>query len=154
MRQDMARYLADTSIWAWANHGQRPDISAKLAQRVERGQVATCVPVALEVMHRAETGAQYEHVFGALLEPLDWLPLDDAASRRALQVQRELAAAAHGKHRRPAEDYLIAATAEVAGADVALWFFDRDLRIICEHTGQPFEAEESTGPGHDAGGAA
>jgi hypothetical protein len=29
-----------------------------------------------------------------------------------------------------------------------MWFFDNDLRIICEQTGQPFEAEESTGAGH------
>ena len=27
----MPRYLADTSIWGWANSGRRPDIAAKLA---------------------------------------------------------------------------------------------------------------------------
>ena len=25
--------------------------------------------------------------------------------------------------------------------EVLLWFFDKDLLIICEHTGQPFDAE-------------
>jgi len=144
----MPLYLADSSIWAWANKGPRPDINEKLAERVERGEVATCVPVALEVMHRAETGVQYEQLFGALLEPLDWLPLDDACSQRAINVQRELAVTSHGNHRRPAVDYLIAATAEIAGDDVILWFFDNDLRVICEHTRQRFDAEESTGPGH------
>ena len=144
----MPLYLADSSIWAWANKGPRPDINEKLAERVERGEVATCVPVALEVMHRAETGVQYEQLFGALLGPLDWLPLDDACSQRAINVQRELAVTSHGNHRRPAVDYLIAATAEIAGDDVILWFFDNDLRVICEHTGQRFDAEESTGPGH------
>ncbi len=144
----MPLYLADSSIWAWANKGPRPDINEKLAERVERGEVATCVPVALEVMHRAETGVQYEQLFGALLEPLDWLPLDDACSQRAINVQRELAVTSHGNHRRQAVDYLIAATAEIAGDDVILWFFDNDLRVICEHTGQRFDAEESTGPGH------
>ncbi len=144
----MPLYLADSSIWAWANKGPRPDINEKLAERVERGEVATCVPVALEVMHRAETGVQYEQLFGALLEPLDWLPLDDACSQRAINVQRELAVTSHGNHRRPAVDYLIAATAEIAGDDVILWFFDNDLRVICEHTGQRFDAEESIGPGH------
>ena len=34
-----------------------------------------------------------------------------------------------------------------AGEGVVLWFFDRDLRVICEHTGQPHESEESTGAG-------
>jgi predicted nucleic acid-binding protein len=144
----MPLYLADSSIWAWANEGPRPDINEKLAERVERGEVATCVPVALEVMHRAETGVQYEQLFGALLEPLDWLPLDDACSQRAINVQRELAVTSHGNHRRPAVDYLIAATAEIGGDDVILWFFDNDLRVICEHTGQRSDAEESTGPGH------
>jgi len=84
-------------------------------------------------------------LFSALLEPLEWLPLDEAAGRRALAVQRELAATSHGDHRRPAVDYLIAAAAERAG-EATLWFFDKDLRVICEHTGQPFEAEASTAP--------
>lgn len=144
----MARYLADTSVWAWANKQARPDIREKLAERVERGEVCTCVPVALEVMHRAESSGEYETLFAALLEPLDWLPLGAAASQRALDVQRELAAQSHGNHRRPAADYLIAAVAEAARDDVAVWFFDNDLRVICEHTGQPFEAEFSTGSGH------
>ena len=144
----MPLHLADSSIWAWANNGLRPDITEKLAARLERGEVATCVPVALEVMHRAETSSRYEELFRTLLEPLDWLRLDDDAGRRAIDVQRELAGASHGRHRRPAVDYLIAATAERAGDEVILWFFDNDLRVICEHTGQRFDAEESTGPGH------
>lgn len=144
----MTLYLADSSIWAWANEGPRADINEKLAERIERGEVATCVPVALEVMHRAGTGAQYEQLFSALLEPLEWLPLEAGASERAIDVQRELAGTSDGNHRRPAVDYLIAATAAIAGDDVILWFFDKDLRVICAHTGQPCDAEESTGPGH------
>ena len=143
----MPLYLADSSIWAWANKGNRPDIAERLADRLERAEVATCAPVALEVMHRAETSAQYEELYGALLEPVEWLDLDVHGSRRAIEVQRELAARSHGNHRRPAVDYLIAATAEQAGEDVVLWFFDKDLRVICDHTGQSFEAEDSTGPG-------
>jgi predicted nucleic acid-binding protein len=144
----MPAYLADSSIWAWANRVQRPDIKEKLADRLVRGEVATCAPVALEVMHRAETSEQYEELFRTLLEPLDWLPSEDVVGRRALAVQRELAASSHGNHRRPAADFLIAATAELAEDDVILWFFDNDLRVICEHTGQPSDAEESAGPGH------
>jgi len=141
-------YLADSSIWAWANKRSRPDIQEKLAERLERDEIATCVPVALEVMHRAETADQYEELFNGLLGPLRWLELDSAATRRALDVQRELAGRTHGNHRRPAVDYLIAATGELASAEVVTWFFDRDLRVICEHTGQLFEAETTTGPGH------
>ena len=140
----MPRYLADSSIWAWANKGSRPDIAEKLAERLERGEICTCVPIALEVMHRAETGDEYEQLFAALLEPLDWLPLTDDIAHRGLDVQRELAAQSHGRHRRPASDYLISAVAE-AEDDAILWFFDRDLGMICVHTGQPFDGEESTG---------
>lgn len=142
----MPRYLADSSIWAWANKGSRPDIAERLAERLERGEVCTCVPVALEVLHRAKTGEEYEGLFAALLEPVDWLALTDEGSHGALEVQRDLASSSHGGHRRPATDYLIAAVAEAA-EDVVLWFFDRDLRVICEQTRQPHQAEESTGPG-------
>ena len=139
----MARYLADSSIWAWVQKGTRLDIDGKLADRLQRGEVATAPPIVLEVMHRARSGAEYEEIFEALLAPLDWLPLTEQASERAVAVQRQLATTTHGNHRRPAVDYLIAATAELAGGDVVLWFFDDDLRIICEHTGQPFEAESA-----------
>lgn len=144
----MIRYLADSSIWAWADKKDRPDIRRKLATRYEAGEIVTCVPVVLESMHRPETPAQYEERFQAFFEPLDRVPLEDAAVERALEVQRQLAIRPHGNHRRPAVDFLIASAAEAAGEGIVLWFFDRDLQVICEHTGQPFEAEESTGPGH------
>ncbi len=143
----MPSYLADSSIWAWARDGRRTDITGKLADRFERGDVCTCAPVVLEAMHRARTGAEYRDVYEQLFEPLDWVALTEQASRRAVEVQRELAATTHGNHLRPAGDYLIAAAAELAGEGVVLWFFDRDLRVICEHTGQPHESEESTGAG-------
>lgn len=144
----MTLYLADSSIWAWANKRSRPDITEKLAKRLERGEVATCIPVALEVMHRAETGTHYDELFGGLLAPLRWLELGEEASRRAIEVQGELAAGPHGNHRRPAVDYLVAAVGELSEPNVVTWFFDKDLRVICEHTAQQFEAEATTGPGH------
>jgi len=141
----VTRYLADSSIWGWANSGRRPDIAAKLAERITDEEIATCVPVALEVLHRARSGAEYERLFELLLEPLEWLPLGEGASRRALEVQRALAVTTHGNHLRPAVDYLIAAVAETAGPDCVLWALDRDLRVVCEHTGQPVEAEGPDG---------
>lgn len=143
----MPRFLADTSIWAWAQRPERLDIREKLADRYEAGEVVTCTPVILEAMHRPETSDQYRERFDRIFAPLERLPLADTSVERALEVQRELAATSNGSHRRPAIDFLIAATAEAAGEEVVLWSFDRDLRVICEHTGQPSEAEESTGPG-------
>ena len=99
-------------------------------------------------MHRAETGSQYDELFDGLLAPLRWLPLNDSASHRALEVQGQLAGGSHGNHRRSAVDYLIAAIGEVVDEPVITWFFDKDLRVICEHTGQLFEAESTTGSGH------
>ena len=144
----MPRYLADTSIWAWAQKAERPDIRERLADRYEAGEIVTCVPVILEAMHRPQTGSLYMERFDQLFAPLERLPLEDANTERALQLQRELAEASNGSHRRPAIDFLIAAVAEAAGPEVVLWCFDRDLKVICEHTGQPCEPEESTGPGH------
>jgi predicted nucleic acid-binding protein len=142
------RYLADTSIWAWSQKSERPDIRERLASRYELGEIVTCVPVVLEAMHRPETSDRYRERFDGLFAPLDRIPLENPAIERALEVQRELAKESDGNHRRPAIDFLIAAAAEAAGPEVALWCFDRDLKVICEHTGQPCEAEESTGPGH------
>jgi predicted nucleic acid-binding protein len=136
------RFLADTSIWGWASSGNRPDIQSKLADRFESGELVTCAPIGLEVLHRARTGLEYERLFGQLLKPLDWLPIDERIARRALAVQREMAQASHGNHLRPAIDYLVAAIAEAADG-VRLWAFDRDLELICAHTGQPHEAEQS-----------
>jgi predicted nucleic acid-binding protein len=141
-------YLADTSIWAWSQKAERPDIREKLANRYEDDEIVTCVPVVLEAMHRAETGRQYRERFDQLFAPLERLPLEDASVERALEVQRDLAKAFDGNHRRPAIDFLIAAAAEAPGSEVVLWCFDRDLKVICEHTGQPSEPEDSTGPGH------
>jgi predicted nucleic acid-binding protein len=144
----MVRYLADTSIWAWAQKKERIDIREKLAARYEAGEIVTCVPVILEAMHRSETSARYERQFSDLFAPLERISLDGSGAERALEVQRELADKSDGSHRRPAIDFLIAAAAEAAGPEIVLWSFDRDLRVICEHTGQPGEPEESTGPGH------
>jgi len=142
------RYLADTSIWAWAQKRSRLDIREKLADRYEAGQVVTCVPVILEAMHRPESSAAYRQQFDQVFAPLERLPLEGSSVERALEVQRRLADESDGGHRRPAIDFLIAAAAEAAGAEVVLWSFDRDFEVICEHTGQPGECEESTGAGH------
>lgn len=143
----MPRYLADTSIWSWANKADRRDIRQKLSRRVAADEVVTCVPVALEVMHRPDTSGKYERQYTDLLEPLDWLPLTDAAGERAMEVQRLLATQSDGAHRRPAIDFLIAAVAELRD-DVVLWAFDDDYAVIAGATGQAVEIETSTAPSH------
>jgi predicted nucleic acid-binding protein len=132
-------FLADTTIWAWARRDAA--IRNKLADRVADGEVVTCVPVALEVLHSARTGTEYDEDLTATLGPLEWIPMSEQAGLRALEVQRALAHTTHGAHRVPAVDFLIAALAERAEHETVLWHADRDLGRICGFTGQAEEHE-------------
>jgi predicted nucleic acid-binding protein len=131
-------FLADTSIWAWA---KRDDgIAEKLGSRLAQAELATCVPIALEVLHSAGDGSEYEEDL-AVLAPLQWLPLTGHAADRALELQHGLASTTHGAHRIPTIDYFIAALAEEAGPPLVLWHLDSDLARLCEFTGQAHEPE-------------
>ncbi len=143
----MASYLVDSSIWIAQQRRRGSYVDELLTQRYEDGEVVTCAPVALEVLAGAPDGGSYARDWEIVFSPLRWLPLEERSSRRALVVQRALAATTRGVHRRPALDYLIAACAEAAG-DVILWHWDHDLRLICEHTGQPQEAEHTRARRH------
>lgn len=136
------RYLADASIWIAQRRRRGSYLDELVTERYEDGAIVTCAPIVLEVLGGARDGATYSRDWDFVFGALDWLPLDDRASRRAVDVQRALASKTRGAHRRPALDYLIAACAEAAD-DVVLWHWDHDLRIICEHTRQPHEAEHA-----------
>ncbi len=141
MTSALTVYLADTSIWSWAYGRRSPEIADKLGARLDADELATCNPVVVEYLHRARTGLELEQLLEEAFMPLRWLTTGGRAWSRALAVQRSLAGAGHGRHRRPALDYVIAATAELA--DAVLWAFDRDMAVICEHTGQPCELESA-----------
>ncbi len=144
----MSLFLVDSSIWIALQRGGPEYLAALVAKRYEADQLATCAPVALEVLVGPPDGRTYDEGWSSVWEPLRWLPLGDAAARRALLVQRELAHTTAGGHRRSALDYLIAACAEEAGRDVVLWHWDSDLTVICEHTGQPHESEHERARQH------
>lgn len=143
----MTRYLADSSIWIARQRAAPSYLDQLLSDRIGDGQVLTATPIVLEVQSGSQSGDDYEQDWRRVWTQLTWLPLDDRASRRAVEVQRGLAATTRGAHRRPALDYLIAACAEAAD-DVVLWHWDHDLRLICEHTGQPHEAEHARARRH------
>lgn len=134
-------YLVDSSIWIRRARAGAEDLDARFRERYTRGEIATCVPVALEVLVGPKNGAAYDADFHAIWAPLTWLPLREQAVERALVVQRELAHAQPGGNRRRPTDFLVAACAEDAGGDVVLWHWDLDLAVICAHTGQAHEAE-------------
>lgn len=137
----MPLYLADSSIWMGRRRPGAGNLQQRFLDRFRRGEIATCVPVALEVLVGAPDAVAYERDWATIWKALFWLPLGQQAMRRALEVQHDLVYPGTGAHRRVAVAYLIAACAEDAGPDVVLWHWDDDLAVICEHTGQPEERE-------------
>jgi len=89
---------------------------------------------ALEICYSAPNLADLEALIAGQ-RALEWLPVSEAALDRALEAQRLLAAHRGNGHRRPIPDLIIAATAELHGAEVL--HVDRDYEVIGEVTGQP-----------------
>ncbi|MFD9395818.1 PIN domain nuclease [Streptomyces sp. NPDC060000] len=126
------RFLVDKSAWERFRHSP---VKARLLPLVERGLVATCAVVDLEILYSTRNGADHARV-RMLREGFDWLPCTDEIGIRAVQVQGLLAA--KGQHRRTSvADLLIAAVAERHG--VTLLHYDADFEGIAEITGQATE---------------
>ena len=131
-RPRLSVLLADKSALEWA----RRDDRARTAFLNLRNAhvVAACHVTALEICYSARNLADLEALLAGQ-RALEWLPVSEAAMDRALQVQRLLAARSGNGHRRPIPDLIIAATAEMHGAEVL--HVDNDYDIIAEVTGQP-----------------
>ncbi len=126
----MPVYLADTS--AWHRSGAVFERWASLSAGRE---LATCPPVALELLYSARSKDDYlglrDHLAGFVQ-----LPLDERASDRAGETQASLAERA--QHRGPTPvDLLVAAIAEVN--DAVLLHYDRHFESIVRVSGQPAE---------------
>lgn len=140
----MPLYLTDSSIWIAARNRRGTYLPELLADRIERDEIATCVPVALEVLGGPPSGAVLDHEWDALWKTLRWIPVTAAEQERALDLLRSLAHTTAGAHRRRPIDYIVAAAAEAEQrlrGDVVLWHWDSDLTVICDHAGIPHEAE-------------
>lgn len=126
----MPLYLADTSAWNRSKvAGERWDAL------VERGEVAVCTPVILELLYSAQSKREYR-ALAYDLTGFPHLPLDgetDAAARRAQALMAE-----RTQHRgaKPI-DVLVAAIAETHGAVVL--HYDHQFDAIARATGQPTE---------------
>jgi predicted nucleic acid-binding protein len=128
----VARYLADTSVWA--RLGQ-PAVRAALAPHVDRGLVGTCPIIDLEILYSARTGAEHDH-FRAQRTAFEYFPLTDEIAQRAIEVQGLLAQTA--QHRSVSiPDLIVAATAERYSLTVL--HYDGDYQRITQITGQPAE---------------
>jgi predicted nucleic acid-binding protein len=128
----VARYLADTSVWARL---QQPTVRSALGPQVDRGLVGTCPIVDLEVLYSARTGAEHDH-FRIQRTAYEYFPMTDEVAQRAVEVQGLLARTA--QHRSVSiADLLIAATAERNRLTVL--HYDGDYDRIAEITGQPVQ---------------
>jgi predicted nucleic acid-binding protein len=115
--------LPDTSVWVdFSRRGKRGDAAA-LAQLLDAGEVATCGPVAAELLAGAE-GEVAQRIW-EMLDSLSWARLDRAAWRQAGAVAGELRRAGQTL---PLTDVAIAVAAARAG--YALWGVDADFERL------------------------
>jgi predicted nucleic acid-binding protein len=124
--------LADKSALEWARRDDRAR-AAFLSLRTAH-VIAACHMTALEICYSARNPADLETLLEGQ-QALEWLPVGEEAMDRALEVQRLLARHRGNGHRRPIPDLIIAATAELHGAEVL--HVDSDYDLIAEVTGQP-----------------
>ncbi|MFI9065299.1 PIN domain nuclease [Streptomyces sp. NPDC053429] len=126
------RYLVDKSAWARLH---LPAVRDRLMPLLERGVLATCVIVDLEVLYSARNAEDHSRVRSAR-RGFEWLPMTNEIGDRAIEVQGLLAQS--GEHRRTSiADLLIAATAE--RHSVVVLHYDADYDGIAKVTGQPME---------------
>lgn len=126
--------LADTSAWT-TRHRDR-QVAADFDARTERGDIATCRPVVLELLRTARDAPMFDATLAGLNRLRD-LPIARREWDRAADVMRALVAG--GRHRHvKMPDLLVAAAAEAA--EVPVLHYDRDFELIAEVTGQPVRA--------------
>jgi predicted nucleic acid-binding protein len=128
----VAKYLVDQSAWARL---RQPAVKASLLPLLDRGLLATCAVVDLEILYSTRNATDHARV-RAVRQGFEWLPLTDEIGIRAVEIQALLAE--KGLHRAvPVPDLLIAATAERHG--VAVLHYDGDFDTIAAVTGQATE---------------
>ena len=124
------KYLADKSALERQRHsaGARAIIATLLAENA----LASSHISAMEVLYSARNRDEYRRQ-RVSENGLSWLPVDEVAMDRALEVQGLLAE--RGQHRLPIPDLLLAATAE--RHDATVLHYDKDFDLIAGVTGQP-----------------
>ena len=130
--------LLDTSVWSRLRDGRIGEAeSAKLATRIERGELAMTEPLLLEMRYSARDGEDFA-LLAEELEAMPLLKLDTAALQRALDAQAQLAADKRVSHRVKPIDLLVAGVADRHKA--AILHYDGDYDLIAKHTDLNFES--------------
>lgn len=125
----IAEYLVDKSVWARL---AKPDVRDAFVPFANRGLLATCAMVEMELLFSARSPRDRDRI-RQQLRAFEWLPCPDEIWERATQVQCELVNS--GEHRSvKIPDLLIAAIAE--RHDVAVLHYDQDFDRIAKVTDQ------------------
>ncbi|WP_026923983.1 PIN domain nuclease [Glycomyces arizonensis] len=128
----VATHLADTSVLARL---QKPAVAEVVVPLIDRGLVAVCAVVEMEIRVGAKNPRHRDNVSEWLLG-FERLPISDDIFNRAIDVQFDLVeTSGHRTVRIP--DLLIAAIAE--RHRVTVLHYDKDFDRIAEVTGQPTE---------------
>ena len=125
-------YLIDKSALARMQHAQ---VQERVGPIIEAGEAATCSIIDLEVLYSTRNREEHTRTRARRGRAYRRVALTEAIFQRAVDVQCMLAA--HGQHRLPIPDLIIAAAAESAGMTVL--HYDADFDTIGTVTGQRME---------------
>ena len=128
--------LLDNSAWVRLGDATLPTERAdQIAEALESGNVAACLPFLLEAGYSARDAREHDQLLAELLS-LPQYHFDDAAEKRALDAQAQLARAGH--HRLPPVDVLIAALAD--RRNVGVLHYDHGYDLIADKTDLRFDS--------------
>ena len=128
--------LIDNSAWVrLTDPGVSDERAAEVADAIEAGLIATCVPFLLEAGYSARSARDHDTLLGELAV-LPLLRIDEEVEQRALDAQSQLARVGH--HRLPPVDLLVAAVADRYG--VGVLHYDHDYDLLAEKTDLRFES--------------
>ena len=131
-----ATLLLDNSAWVRLGNAALPaERGENIADGLEAGRIATCLPFLLEAGYSARTAHEHEQLLAELLS-LPHYRFDETAEQRALDAKAQLARVGH--HRLPPVDLLIAALADRHG--LGILHYDHDYDIIAEKTDLRFDS--------------
>jgi predicted nucleic acid-binding protein len=122
--------LLDNSAWArLADPALSDDRVTEIADALEAGRIATCLPFLLEAGYSARTARDHDELLAELLA-LPRFHINEEVEQRAVDAQRQLARIGH--HRLPPVDLLVAAIADRHGLGVL--HYDHDYDLLAEKT--------------------
>jgi predicted nucleic acid-binding protein len=131
-----AELLLDNSAWARLDHAAvAQDRADEIAEWLEQGRIATCLPFLLEAGYSARNASDHDELLGELMS-LPNVRIDEPVESRAIDAQGQLARAGH--HRLPPGDLIIAALADTNG--LGILHYDNDYEIVSEKTNLRFDS--------------